>query len=115
MKDNCNQKLKMYEDRFDYSNKSLPQILGNPNIYQQLDLIEDYIEDNNIFEIDKTIVCKAPLKVMTFIVHTPNDFHNNYYLVCWFINYIGYSFNFCSQSRFHGFFNGRHTGCTPFS
>lgn len=81
MKDNCNQKLKIYEETFSYFNMTMPTILGNSLNHQRLNIIEKYIEDNNIFEIDQTIVCKAPLKVMTFAVHTPYDFHK-YYAVC---------------------------------
>lgn len=80
MKNNCNKKLNIYRERFSEFNETMPVLLEDSKMYEQIDLIEEYIEKNNFFEKDKQIICSVPLKILPFGAHTPYD-HQKYFVV----------------------------------
>lgn len=80
MNNKCKQKLKLYQEKFSYLNETMPEIFGKQKKYQRVQIIEEYVEKNNIFEIDTEIVCEKPFKVLPFGGHIPYD-HQKYYTV----------------------------------
>lgn len=83
MKWRCSRKLKAYEEQFSYFNESMPQIFGRVKKYQRVKIIEDYIIENSLFEIDNETICEKPFKVLPFGGHIPYDYQK-YYPVCFF-------------------------------
>lgn len=89
MKKNCNEKLSIYQERISYTNETMPEILGEPPIYDRVNYIETYIKEHNIFEINQKIVCKKPIKVLPFAVHTPFD-HQKYFVLSFIFQWSTY-------------------------
>lgn len=70
--------MKIYRDLFSYSNETMPEILGSLKIYQQVEFIEEYLLEKNIFRIDSVIVCKKPYKVLPWAGYFPYDPQKHY-------------------------------------
>lgn len=65
-------------------------------IYQKVEFIEDFIEENNLFEINTEIVCKEPQKILPYGGHTPYN-HNKYYAISFISQFLGF-WSFCTQN-----------------
>lgn len=89
MKKNCNNKLSIYQENFNYFNETIPVMLGVSEIYEQLEFIEDYLEENNLFEINTEIVCKEPQKILPYGGHTPFN-HNKYYTISFISQFLSF-------------------------
>lgn len=96
MNNNCNKQLNIYRERFNKFNQTMPPFARDSNIYEQIDLIEEFIENKHIFEMDKEIVCAVPFKKLPFGAHTPYD-HQKFFWISFFLQWT--SFWFYSQQN----------------
>lgn len=78
MNADCKKKLELYEEKFSYFNETMPEILGKLKKYQRVHIIEEYVERNNIFEIDNETICEKAFKVLPFGGHIPYDSQKYY-------------------------------------
>lgn len=91
MNNNCNKKLNIYQEKFNEFNSTMPVLLRDSNIYEKINFIEEQIENQKIFQLNKEIECSVPFKLLPFGAHTPYD-HQKYFVISFFLQFTSFWF-----------------------